>query len=166
MMDKEILFKEKQSFRQWWIWLIILAVCGWSIYGFLVRCMQGQSSGDYPISDDGLVVACVVSLLLLFLFIFLKLETRIGKEGVYVRFFPFQVSYKYFPWEEISRVYVRKYHPLKEYGGWGIRGFGKNRALNVSGNQGLQLELMDGRKLLIGTCQPEKITKVLQAMNR
>jgi len=40
--------------------------------------------------------------------------------------------------------------------------FGKGRALNMSGNMGLQLELKDGKKLLIGTQKFEELEQLLQ----
>lgn len=39
---------------------------------------------------------------------------------------------------------------------------GKGRAFNVSGNIGLQLEFINGEKLLIGTQNPEKLRNVLE----
>jgi len=58
---------------------------------------------------------------------------------------------------------VRKYKPLLEYGGYGIRGFGNNRALNISGNTGLQLVFKDGRKLLIGTKKGHEMIEMLNS---
>jgi hypothetical protein len=57
---------------------------------------------------------------------------------------------------------VRKYKPLLEYGGYGIRGFGNNRALNIAGKTGLQLIFKDGRKLLIGT---QKGLEMIEMLN-
>jgi hypothetical protein len=36
----------------------------------------------------------------------------------------------------------------------------------MRGNIGLQLELKDGRKVLIGTQQPEEITNILETLNK
>ncbi|TBV28449.1 hypothetical protein DMZ43_00440 [Meridianimaribacter sp. CL38] len=57
-------------------------------------------------------------------------------------------------WKSINNAYVRTYEPISEYGGWGIKGGwnkSKGKAINVSGTIGIQLELADGKKLLIGT---------------
>lgn len=53
--------------------------------------------------------------------------------------FPFHINYKYFPWQDLYRVFVRQYSPLVEYGGWGIRFGSKGRAYHVSGSWGIQL---------------------------
>jgi hypothetical protein len=52
------------------------------------------------------------------------------------------------------------------YGGWGIkRGIG-GLAYNVSGNQGLQLVLTDGRKILIGTQKPEQFINAMSSAGK
>ena len=56
---------------------------------------------------------------------------------------------------------IREYKPIMEYGGWGIRGFGSNRALNIKGKIGLQLVFKNGQKLLIGTQKADEIVKIL-----
>src|SRR5690606_41120216 len=97
-----------------------------------------------------------------------KLETKIKNDGIFVRFFPFHISFKYYPWDEISSSFVRKYSPLVEYGGWGWRFslFGSGTAYNVSGNMGLQLIFTNKKKLLIGTKKPDQLTEVLNKIGQ
>ncbi len=87
-------------------------------------------------------------LLITILFIVARLETAMDKEGISVRFFPFHRHFRQYKWEEISHVFIRKYNPLGEYGGWGIRfGIGGKKAFNVSGNKGIQLTFINGSRL-------------------
>ena len=113
--------------------------------------------GDNPMSNNELIIAFSVNLILLVLFFSARLETHIEKDCIRLRFFPFHFSFRSYSRDDIANAYVREYKPIAEYGGWGIRGFGKNRAFNVSGNQGLQLEFTDGRKILIGTLNPSEM---------
>ena len=50
-----------------------------------------------------------------------------------------------------------------EYGGWGIRTISlkKNIAYTISGDKGLQIELKDGKKILLGTQNPEEVEKIV-----
>ncbi len=89
------------------------------------------------------------------LFIFSRLKTKIDSIGVGITFQPFINKAKIFRWDEIEKAYVRKYNPLWEYGGWGIRYRWNSRAYNTSGNIGLQLILKTGKKVLIGTLKPD-----------
>jgi len=160
-MTDEILFRENQKFNQWWIWIILLGVNGLICYGIIQQVFLGKPFGDRPASNSGLLLVFGLILLTVLLFFSLKLETVITKDGVYVKFFPFYLKFKHYSWDQIQRLYVRKYSPIMEYGGWGIRGFGRNRALNVSGNMGLQLELKEGRRLLIGTKKAEELSDAI-----
>jgi len=161
-MNNTILFSEKQRFNQWWLWVILLGINGLIGYGVLSQVVLGKPFGEKPAGNVELVLIFLLTLVIMFFFVLLRLETMIRSDGIYVRFFPFHISFKYFPWDRIRKSYVRKYSPIMEYGGWGLRGIGKNKALNVSGNQGLQLELDENRKLLIGTRKPEEISRILQ----
>ncbi len=39
----------------------------------------------------------------------------------------------------MNEFYARKYRPIREYGGWGIRYGWNGRAYSTSGNEGVQL---------------------------
>lgn len=156
-MEKKVVFSETQHFRQIWLWLIVLGVNGFSIY---IAIQTWMSKGTLA----AVYVALAASALSVLAIWIMRLDTYITEDGIYVRLYPFQFRYKCFPWNKITRFYVRQYSPISEYGGWGIRGFGKNKAYNASGDQGLQLEMEDGARILIGTNQPRKLTVTLQEL--
>ncbi|NBL65065.1 hypothetical protein GV828_07620 [Flavobacterium sp. NST-5] len=157
------LFFEKQRFTQWWLWLILILLnilFGIALYE---QYTEHKIFGAKPMSDTGLFFAWAITILITLLFIVMKLETQIKPEAVYVRFFPFHFSYKKFELSALSEVYVRKYAAIYEYGGWGIRlgWFGKGNAYTVSGENGIQLEFKNGKKLLVGTQKPEIVRHIL-----
>ena len=158
-MEESILFSERQKFNQWWFWLLIIVfnvIFLSKIFGLL---NNEQTAAGKPINIIIIFIAVGVNSFVFMLFIFSKLVTQIRHNGIYVKFFPFHLSFKRYPWENISKAYIRKYSPILEYGGWGLRYgiFGAGKAFNVSGNQGLQLEFLNHKKLLIGTQKPEKL---------
>ena len=67
------------------------------------------------------------------------------------------------PIADVTHVETRTCAPLREYGGWGIRGLGSNRAYNVSENQGVEVVLFDGRKVLIGSQRAEELAQAIAA---
>ena len=160
---KEVLFSETQYFRQWWVWMLLIGVSVLPLYGIYRQIILGEPWGTNPVSNAGLLIFAAFILLLFLLFINMRLVTVIREDGIYYRFYPFHTSMKFIAWEETDKLYLRKYKPLKEYGGWGLRyGFGKKgRAVNVSGNKGLQIEFKNGNKLLIGTQKPRKMDHIL-----
>jgi len=163
-MNDELLFSEKQKFTQWWLWLVLIGL-DMLFISEIIRYFQGElQAGNNPFSNLSVFTSLVIMLLVTLIFLCFKLDTQITRKGIQVRFFPFHFQYRFFTWEDISGAYVRKYNPLLEYGGWGLRGVGKNRAFNVSGNKGLQLEFSDGRKLLIGTRKQDELTAALKKL--
>lgn len=167
-MTNKILFKETQRFKQKWLWLILAFVNGIILFGVYKQVFIGYQFGNNPMSNSLLIT---VSILLFTLTIFIakcKLETEIKTDGIYVRFFPFHIQFKYYPWEILTKSFVRIYSPIIEYGGWGLRkGLFKNgNAYNVSGNKGLQLEFSDKKKMLIGTNKSTELTDILTKIGK
>jgi hypothetical protein len=164
-MKEEVLFSERQRFDQWWLWLIMVAAGALSGFG-LVQQLTDENTNNGDLSTS-LLVGCVAVLLPSALLLLIRLDTVIKQDGLYVRFFPLHLRFKHFSWASIGQIQVRQYSPLAEYGGWGIR-FGMNagKAYNISGNQGIQLLLNNGSKLLIGTKRPEEVKQVLEKLSR
>ncbi|MCD0457434.1 hypothetical protein LPB85_18505 [Chryseobacterium sp. LC2016-27] len=155
-MENKLEFTEKQRFTQWWLWLLLSAVMVYTIYNF-VEDRQYFSTPE-------LTISFLIPILVIILFLVIRLETKIDEQGISVRFFPFQITFRYYPWRNIKKAYVRKYSPLGEYGGWGIRQglFGKGKAYNIKGDQGLQIILNDEKKILIGTQKQNELKLYLE----
>jgi hypothetical protein len=162
LMNKKILFHETQRFNFWWIWLPLLLVVSYAFYGIARQLLTGEKFGDKPPSDGGVIILACILLLVLALFRFMKLETIITEEGIYVQLFPFHLRHRFISWERIRKCSVRSYKPLMEYGGWGLRyGLG-GWAYNVAGNIGLQIEYDSNKRLLIGTQKPKELVVALE----
>lgn len=162
-MDEEILFSESQRFKQWWLWILLIGINALMIYGVFTQVISGHAFGEKPASDSRLLMGAATSLIISIFVLSFRLDTQIKKDGIYVRLFPLQWSYKFFPWSSLTKCYVRKYNAIAEYGGWGWRLglFGKGTAYNISGNEGLQLEFTNGKKLLIGTRKAGELSEVV-----
>ena len=156
-------FKEEQIFRQTWL-IIVLVICSIiPITSIIQKCLKENAT----ISTKELVTTTLVIIVSISIIFFFKLTTKIDDKGIHYQFFPLHFSIKSIPWSEISKVGIRTYYPISEFGGWGLRGGfffnkGKGKAINVSGNIGIQLELKNGEKLLIGTQMKSKVTRVLE----
>ncbi len=160
-MQTNVLFYEKQYFRQWWVWLIPVGINGIFIWGFTQQVILGKTFGDNPMSNAGLIITGLIVFFASLSIFIIRLETKITTEGIYVRFFPFHFKWIFINWQQINKTTVVTYQPLKEYGGWGLRYGAKGKAYSVSGNKGLKLEFTDGTSLLIGTKKEDEINKIL-----
>jgi hypothetical protein len=145
-------YLEEQKFNQPLVIIglsIAFIVVGISSYNDLEAISQSSLSTKIG-SLSGLIIILFVGLL----FLKLKLKTRVDEKGICYQFFPIHVSNKLITWDSISNCYIRKYNAIFEYGGWRIRfNFSKKtgKAYTTKGTIGLQLELKNGKKLLIGT---------------
>ncbi|MBI5501984.1 MAG: PH domain-containing protein [Deltaproteobacteria bacterium] len=156
-------FEETQRFRQWWVVallaLVFVAEVGVFGYGLYRQLVVGQPFGDKPMSDNGLIFVSAIVIpfttLLVFGVLAMRLTVRVEADGLAVRFWPF--VRRRIPWSEVRGFRAVQYRPVREYGGWGIRGMGKNKAYNVSGDRGVRLLLDGGKKLLLGSQRAEAL---------
>jgi hypothetical protein len=154
-------FKEEQKFDQVWyrmliifMWIPMVLIFGSGIYQqFVLK----KPWGDNPTSDTALLLTTAFVFLIMagttWLMLSMKLITEVTENGIRYRFPPLINKFKTIPKQDIAEYNIRKYSPIGEYGGWGIKGtFGfRGRAYNVKGNIGLQLRLQNNKKVLFGT---------------
>ena len=161
--EKPVLFWEKQRFTQKWIWILLLTPLLFPLVGLLFPNISNEL---FMFNASGLLIniGVFLSILLLFSFWF-ELNTEIYTDGIYVRFRPFHRKPRFYPWSEIAHCEVRKYKPLLEYGGWGLRMGSGGTAFNVRGNLGLQLVIKGGKRVLIGTQKATELAGVLKSIH-
>lgn len=165
-MAEQVFFTETQRFRKPWLWGLLVGLNACFFYGYYRQAVLGEPFGQNPVSTPVLFILCLGMVLLSVFVLLIRLETKITNEGIFVRFFPFQLARQVVFWEQLEDCYVRQYAPFKEFGGFGKRGTAYDRALNIAGNQGLQLVFYNGAKLLIGTQNPEQLSAVIENVYR
>jgi hypothetical protein len=161
-------FTEKQYFRQLWIWSVLFAVNLYFLYILWKAFYNLSKPPPDPEQEVSLAIGVIGLLLVNAILLFARLETRIDLEGIHYRFLPFIPYWRKRLWSEIDSVSVRKYSPILEYGGWGVRigMMGKGWAVNVSGNRGLKLKSKQKRDFLIGTSRPQELLAFLQQLHQ
>ena len=165
-MKNDILFSENQRFSQWWIHTLTIGVFIFASYALIRQVILHHPFIDNPISDKGLIGSWISSLLINFLLFGIRLQTRIKNDGIYIRFFPFMLSFRHYAWDEFSACYVRQYSPLAEFGGWGYRFGAGGKAFNISGNKGLQMIFKNNKRLLVGTQKPLELENTLSSLGK
>lgn len=162
-------FSETQRFRNPVLW-IAMAMAFVPLFvilgiGLWTQLVEGRPFGNEPLGDGGLIAITALVLLIaagvVWLFVTASLVTEVGEDGVRVRFRPFHRATRRI--DGIVSAQARRYGPLREYGGWGIRyGWGGGMAYNVSGDRGVQLEIREGKRLLIGSQRPEELEAAIR----
>lgn len=166
-------FSEVQRFRQRWLWilltLVMLAILGVFGHGIIQQLVYDHPWGERPLSDNLLLLVVIAVFIfcagLIYLFYNLRLETRVFDDRVELHFYP--VWRKTISLDQVKQCEARTYSPLKEYGGWGIKyGFKNGWAYNIMGNQGVQLILNDGKRILIGSQQASVLADSINSRRR
>lgn len=153
-------FKEEQRFTQSWLIVILVITIVITIGIVLNEFLKENTTMS---SMEFWIIVLSLPLFTLPIF-FIKLITKIDENGIYYQFFPFHLSEKHIRWSEIQTANVRQYNPIQEYGGWGLKsGFRRKhgKAVNISGDIGIQLQLKNSKKILIGTQKKGEALKVL-----
>lgn len=88
----------------------------------------------------------------------MRLHTKISDKSINFKLFPLHLKWQSILWSEVEKAQIRTFKPIKEYGGWGIRNsFTSGKAYIIYGNIGLQLIMKNGKKILIGTKDSERL---------
>ena len=155
-------FSESQKFDQWWVQILIYGLFLASIVSFTIgiaEISEGKLSSFLiervpPFIILGLISAALFTT---------KLKTRIDEKGIHYGFWPFQKKLRTASWHKVERVYIRKYKPLIEFGGWGYKYStkGNGKVYNVKGNMGIQIVFKDNTKTLVGTQEPDEAQRVI-----
>lgn len=169
--DTGVLFKEVQKFRQTWLWVLLIVVFlqGTILLGrgIFQQLVLNKPWGKTPMSDSMLVAIGIVYVIIVItipgIFYIAKLMTEVRRDGLYFRFIPFHRSYHAIPFEAFKTYESCTYRPVRDYGGYGIHRGLKGKAYNVSGNRGIRLELIDGKRILIGSQMPEELKRAIDA---
>ncbi len=160
---KELLFYETQHFSKW-IFILVIAIV---IFVFILNLNIASETFEGLSSKGDSIAVIILSFFLPIsitaLIFLMKLQTTVKPDCIYIRFFPLRT--KKISFDQIEQCYARKYKPILEYGGWGIRGsFSKGKAYNARGNKGVQLVLKNGKKILIGSQKHAQLAETVNAV--
>jgi len=165
--NQEIVFREVQRFRQAWLWMLIVAIAGVIVWALLRQIDFAVPFGDYPISDYGLLGFAILFAIGLPIFFYtIHLTTELTAGTLYLRFLPLHFRWQRVPLQYIQSAEAVRYNALVDYGGYGVRYGRSGKAYNVSGSEGVQLVLTNGKRIMIGSQRAEELAQALKAALR
>lgn len=155
---------ESQKFSKWLMLAILPVTIGVVLFDVIYSY---QTKGGFSATSLMWSIPFVlINVAVVYLFWVLRLDTMVDETGVTYKFFPFTTA-KLVPWTDIEYAYVRRYNPLSEYGGWGLRtGWSKKvgSAYNTKGDIGLQLVYKNGKRFLLGTQNEVQLRAYMQEL--
>lgn len=141
-------FTEHQMFPDWLRYGLVLVT-------MIAVVVMWKTNTHILLTASAGVIMSITSATLFFW----RLDTTVDSQQISITIAPFVKNV--YPLTNIKQWEVRRYSPIGEYGGWGVRFGPKSTAYNVRGNIGLDLETNDGQKYMIGTQKPEELKRTL-----
>jgi len=157
---KTIYFEEEQRMNHWWLWIIVIPITILFLYALYQQLYLGVPFGQNPMNDLGLVAFSAFIIGLFAMVFAMRLRTKIDNNGIQMSYAPFIIK-KHVTWDKVLSVKVVNYG----FVGYGIRWGSKFGTIyNIKGNKGIAIELLGGKKFLIGTQQPETVSSVISEL--
>ena len=162
-------FTEKQQLKLWWLYILLaietIIVCS-------VMFLSKDKMNWQDISDANYLP--IFGILFPFLIVYVVTKNtftiKIDVNGINYRYWPFARN-KFIPWQQIENLYIRKFDALSEYGGWGYRNrlwfkFNDKAFIFNDGIYGLQIEIINNKKILFSTSKLEELMLFLINIKR
>lgn len=152
------IFEEHQYQRRLLPWLLVVFI--WAVS--ICQIYNNELLSKNLVVDIAvLFLIPLIVTLLLFLF---KLSIKVDKEYLKFKMFPFHWNYQKIKLDEIKNVSAKKYNIDRSFHGWGfgISSNRKHKSYTVKGYEGIEISLNDGKKIFIGTQQPESLIESLK----
>jgi len=161
MKKGKVIFKEEQSFVGTWLWYAVITFIFLAVLGVSIPIWMKGGQESYA----GVVLVSLIGSAVIVFLMRSRLSVTIDEHAIYYTYPPFVNNEKKITLADLKEIYLRKYKPIWEYGGWGYRiRPGKGRAMNVSGNEGLQMVFKNDKRFLIGTQKPEAMSYAIRRL--
>ena len=160
--EVNVYFTETQRMKFWWVWLIVAAAAGFAWWTFVQGVIFGQPVGDNPPPYWAYwLILAFAGIGLPWLIYALRMTTTVSRELLVVRYWPF-VTRK-IPVGEIGSFAACQCPPdprLRRLGN--PLGRKRGMAYSMYGNEGVQLELHNGHKILVGSQQAAQLETAMK----
>ena len=130
------------------------------LWGSAVLCSYPIIAGwdhELPLAGRLWVVLGIFGAMGLLAFLLGGLTVEVRETGILVHMGRVPLIHRRIPFEEIEGVRAVRYRPIREFGGWGIRGFGRRKIWSSRGDRAVALELVGDRELLLGSDHPQRL---------
>jgi hypothetical protein len=160
---RKIFYEEEQRLKDnQWLYVCMLTLTMAAllplIRGMHLQIVQGEPWGNKPMSNEGIIALTVFIFLICGLVTWIMISTKlhviIDADGVHYRFFPHEPRWCMVSKEEIMDFEVEKKNLFTLFGHH-RKWFVKTKTMNVNGNFHLALFLKNGKKLQLGSRNPE-----------
>lgn len=169
---EKIIFQEEQKSNMAWLTIVLIislfSVVSPFVYGVYSQEVLHKPFGDNPMSTGALIGVGMVAAIIIgavnWLIVKMRIKTKVSGEALWVSYPPLARWKKITP-EMIQSYEIRTYNAVREFGGHGLKKTRKSgTSYTLSGNVGLQLYLIGGKKILIGTQKKQALEYAMRKL--
>ena len=146
-------FHEEQRFSMW----VFVAVALIVLPVLAITLLATARPPAFPLP---LLIIIVLPLLLILMFALAKLVVDVDQSAVHVSFH-FLWPARHIRLRDIRRAKATTYNSLVDYGGWGVRLSPKGWAFNTGGHEGVLVETVDGKRVMIGSHRSRDLERAI-----
>jgi len=157
-----VLFHEEQAFRQWHAMVVLAMPPAGLIFITLRQMVWHHPFGTPPVSDGGLIFLTALSLVVYLRLVTVRLVTDVRPAEIVVALRGLWRKRR-ISLGEVRAAKPVEYDPVQDFGGYGFRSGQRGRAYIARGNRGVELELEDGKKVVIGSQAPARLARQIAA---
>ncbi len=157
MAGTRVVYQEESRWPGW-VWLLL--------WGVVAGTLLGLRMDPTPSPDQHWVLLLVVAIPVLFWFFVGRLHVVVTESSVRLRWGETGLLAKEIPFDTIEDVEAVTYHPIREFGGWGIRWGGQGkRAWTTGGDRAVRFRLRDGTLFYVSSPSTRRLReRVLTAL--
>lgn len=157
-----VLFRETQWFQPRWLWVLIFGSAIGIWYFAVHRAWGRHIKADVLILFFWAVLGMIAPLFL----ILYRQVTEVRDDGIYITRSPFPRMADVIRFSEFYRYQPRLCSPIYSAGGWGIAQGSQGKSYNMGSSHGIELCLVGGGRVLIGSCKMRQLLDVLHSQCR
>ena len=149
---------EVNMVKGFWLYLFWVLILGFMAMAIFIP--------DQPAVDRIVLVVVGASMLLLVP----DMKAVYGTDGIVLTFGYRGIWKKRIPKDQVTYIYVTEFSPMKDFGGWGIKGgWGRFKgvlmwAMPTKKPRAILVEMISGKKLLIGDESPDETLAMISGI--
>lgn len=153
---------ERPIYKEWSPWPGWIQVIFWGTMFFSMIAVA--TAPDMPSGKRLGILVMLAVVLALTQWIVAGLTVRLYRDHMEMCLGTARLFKKRVRYEDIESIESVKYHPLREFGGWGVRFAGQKRAWTARGDQAVVLHMRDGIHLYVGSDKPQRLEERIRAV--
>ena len=155
---------EQTRYREFTPWSGVARAILWAVV--LLACYASVAGWDEDVAPHlGLaMVGLVFAITGAVIWIIAGLTVEVQESRIVMHLGRLPVIRGVVPFDEIVSLRSVEYRPIREFGGWGLRGSGRRRAWTARGKLAVAIELKGNRELLIGSDHPKRLEERIRTL--